>query len=105
MPRPQASALKADGVAIFTIGVGPNVLMSELLAIASKPEFVFNVTDFTQLTTINETIVDSACKVASKYLNVREFRRDNEKWTIQRNWQHNVHKTEKNTTQYVLDIY
>ena len=79
MPRPQASALKADGVTIFTIGVGLNVLMSELLAIASKPEFVFNVTDFTQLTTINETIVDSACKVASKYVNVREFRRDNKK--------------------------
>ena len=27
----------------------------------------------------------------------------NQNWTIQRNWQHRVHKTTKNTTQYVLD--
>jgi len=25
------------------------------------------------------------------------------KWTIQRKWQHRVHKMKKNTTQYVLD--
>ena len=25
-------------------------------------------------------------------INVREYRRGNEKWTIQRNWQHRVHK-------------
>ena len=35
-------------------------------------------------------------------INVREYRRCNQKWTIQRNWQHGVHKTKK-TTQYVLD--
>jgi len=23
----------------------------------------------------------------------REYRRDNQKWTIQRNWQHRIHKT------------
>jgi len=34
---------------------------------------------------------------------VREYRSGNQKWTIQRNWQHRVHKTKKNTTQYVLD--
>jgi hypothetical protein len=28
-------------------------------------------------------------------INVREFRRGNQKWTIQRNWQHRVHKTKK----------
>ena len=35
--------------------------------------------------------------------NVREYRRGNQKWTIQRNWQHRVHNTKihKNTTQYV----
>jgi hypothetical protein len=26
-------------------------------------------------------------------INVREYRRGNQKWTIQRNWQHRVHKT------------
>ena len=29
-------------------------------------------------------------------INVREYRRGNQKWTIQRNWQHRVHKTKKN---------
>ena len=30
------------------------------------------------------------------YINVREHRRDNRQLTIQRNWQHSVHKTTKN---------
>jgi hypothetical protein len=40
---------------------------------------------------------------------VREYRRGNNKWTIQRNWQHKVYQTQdndkkaKNTTQYMLD--
>jgi ferredoxin-like protein FixX len=34
----------------------------------------------------------------SKKLNVREYRRDNQKRIIQRNWQHRVHKTKKNKT-------
>jgi hypothetical protein len=39
------------------------------------------------------------------WINVRENRRDNQEWTIQRNWQHWVHRTQdenkqnKNTTQ------
>jgi hypothetical protein len=28
-------------------------------------------------------------------INVREYRRCNKKWTIQRNWQHMVNKTKK----------
>ena len=36
------------------------------------------------------------------YIKVREHRRANQKWTIQRNWQHEG-KQSKNTTQYVLD--
>ena len=31
-------------------------------------------------------------------MNVKEYRRGNQKWTIQRNWQHKVHKTKKNKT-------
>ena len=32
-------------------------------------------------------------------INVKgEYRRDNQKWTIQRIWQHMVHKMKKNTT-------
>ena len=29
-------------------------------------------------------------------INIREYQRDNQKWTIQRNWQHRVHKTKTN---------
>jgi len=38
-------------------------------------------------------------------INVREYGRGNQERTIQRNWQHWVHKTmkKKNTTPYVLD--
>ena len=40
-------------------------------------------------------------------INVRENRRGNQEWTIQRNWQHLVHKTQeekkKKKTHYALD--
>jgi hypothetical protein len=39
-------------------------------------------------------------------INVREYRRGNQKRTIQRNWQHRVHNTKKNKTKtqhHVLD--
>ena len=42
-------------------------------------------------------------------INVRENRRGNRQWTIERNWQHWVHKTQdkdkqiKNATQHALD--
>jgi len=29
-------------------------------------------------------------------INVREYWKGNQKWTIQRNWQHRAHKTKKN---------
>jgi len=29
-------------------------------------------------------------------INLREYWRGNQKWTIQRNWQHRVHKTKTN---------
>ena len=28
-------------------------------------------------------------------INIREYQRGNQKWTIQRNWQHKVHRTNK----------
>ena len=31
-------------------------------------------------------------------ISIREYRRGNRKWTIQRNWQHSVHKTKTNKT-------
>jgi len=38
--------------------------------------------------------------VSAKRINVREYRMDNQKWTIQGNWQHRVHKTKD---RHVLD--
>jgi quinolinate synthase len=41
--------------------------------------------------------VEIMLEVTSCYrINIREYRRDNQKWTIQRNWQYKVHKTKKN---------
>jgi hypothetical protein len=42
-------------------------------------------------------------------MDIRDYRRGNQKWTIQRNWQHRVHKTQdedkqnKHTKHYVSD--
>jgi hypothetical protein len=37
------------------------------------------------------------------YINVREYRRVNQKWTIQRNWQHRLHKTKKNIRKTIIE--
>jgi hypothetical protein len=36
------------------------------------------------------------------YINGREYRRGNQKWTIQGNWQHRVHNAKKNTAIYSM---
>ena len=36
-------------------------------------------------------------------INIREYQRGNQKWTIRRNWQHEEEKTKQNSMQYVLD--
>ena len=38
------------------------------------------------------------CSTWTVLENVREYRSTNQKWTIQRNCQHRVHKTTKNNT-------
>ena len=42
-------------------------------------------------------------KIKQMQINVREYLRGNQKWTIQKNWQQDEEKQNKNTTQYVLD--
>jgi hypothetical protein len=37
-------------------------------------------------------------------ISVREYRRGNQKWTIQRNWQHRVHKTKEDKAQTVHNM-
>jgi len=39
------------------------------------------------------------------HINVREHRRGSQKWTIQKNWQHRVHKTKKNTIRVGTPLY
>jgi hypothetical protein len=50
---------------------------------------------------------EKVCNLIFLILYRFEYRRGNQKWTIQRNWQHKVYKTKKkenkSTTQYVLD--
>jgi len=36
-----------------------------------------------------------------KIINVREYRRGNHKWPIQRNWRHRVHKTQDEDKQKI----
>ena len=43
-------------------------------------------------------------KKKNHYINVREYPRGNTKWTIQRNWQHRVHKTKENKAQTVHNM-
>ena len=40
-----------------------------------------------------------------KQINATEYQRGNNKWTIQRNWQHSVHKTTKNKTKIQHNMY
>jgi len=40
-------------------------------------------------------IIGQHFKTPRHMINVREYRRGNQKRTIQRNWQHRVHKTKK----------
>jgi hypothetical protein len=37
-------------------------------------------------------------------INVREYRRGNPKWTIQRNWQQRVHTTNKTDRHDIIEI-
>ena len=66
--------------------------------------FFFSLGIITQKTYRHELFYNPLPKLAVE-INVRGYRRDNQKWTIQINWQHlqNEDKQNKNTTQYTLD--
>jgi hypothetical protein len=42
--------------------------------------------------TLISKFLRSDCKIQSFTINVSEYRRDNQKWIIQRNWQHRTHR-------------
>jgi hypothetical protein len=49
-------------------------------------------------------LIEAAVPVNISYTNFREYRRGNQKWTMQGNWQHMVHKTktDKTNTQHIM---
>ena len=59
--RAQANLAKADGITMFSIGIGNESVQSELVDIASDRRFVFKVGDFNALSTIDNVIAHTAC--------------------------------------------
>ena len=53
--------------------------------------FIYGTTSIDEMPVIEMSIL-------YMLVNVRKYRRGNQKWTIQRNWQHRVHHTKKNKT-------
>jgi hypothetical protein len=46
----------------------------------------------------NDFLISAYSNYFLNWINVREYRRGNHNWTIQRNWQHRVHRTKTNKT-------
>ncbi|CAG5136249.1 unnamed protein product, partial [Candidula unifasciata] len=58
----EAAALKAnENLKIFVIGIGNEVADTELVAVASRPEMVYKLTDFSQLTEIVKNLARFSC--------------------------------------------
>jgi hypothetical protein len=53
--------------------------------------FIYGTTSIDEMPVIEMSIL-------YMLVNVRKYRRGNQKWTIQRNWQHRVHNTKKSKT-------
>jgi len=60
---PEATLLKEDGVKIFSIGIGSDINVDELNAIASNPTrpYVYQVESFSDLIVLIGVIVNSTC--------------------------------------------
>lgn len=63
-----AESLKSKNVTVFAIGVGNQIDVAELRAMASQPssEFVFEVTNFQALSGIKKELVTRTCKGENK---------------------------------------
>ncbi len=67
------AAAKSAGITIFAVGVGPDVLTSQLEQIASKPEYVFSLADYASLeatwdaisTLLNPAATDASYQVTA----------------------------------------
>lgn len=60
----EAAKLRAQGVTVFSIGVGSGIQDTELNAMATDPDntHVFRVTDFSSLNTIKGTLSQKTCE-------------------------------------------
>lgn len=60
---PSAMALRMEGVTVYSVGIGNNIDMEELDAIASSPENVMLVQNFdvTEFDGLRSRITDDAC--------------------------------------------
>ena len=62
-PLDQASqTLKDKGVTIFSLGIGPNIAIIELLQMASDEQHVYNAESFNQLQDVVKTVTQGQCK-------------------------------------------
>lgn len=61
----QAQALHASGAEVIAVGIGNSVSNSELEAIASDSNHVFQVQDFDLLSTIQNQLTNAACQQAA----------------------------------------
>ena len=57
----QATALHNTGITVVAVGVGDVINQTELVGIASSPRYVFTVSSFNALTTLEDTLERTAC--------------------------------------------
>ena len=60
----ETNKTKADGIVIFTVGVGNDVDNDELRKIASKPEYFFFARDFFHLNSVLQKLLEDSCEEA-----------------------------------------
>lgn len=64
----QSAQLKQSGVLVLSIGIGAAVDKSELQTIASAPDDVFEVSDFSVLSTIQKEVTNKTCQQGNRLL-------------------------------------
>jgi len=61
----EANRTKADGITIFTVGVGAGVDNDELRKVASKPEYFFFANNFNSLNSVLQKLLEGSCNEAA----------------------------------------
>ena len=68
LTRVQAQLARAEGIAMFSIGIGNETSTAELQAIASSPRYVFEVGDYQTLFTLDGVVAHRACGGIELYI-------------------------------------